>query len=104
MKSIVQAIVVCGLLISTGIVRGQDQIPWAADFRQACEQAGQQKKLVLLHFYSDDCPPCVRVDQNVFSRPEVATAIARNYVPVKVHAGQNPELASRYQITRWPTD
>jgi thiol-disulfide isomerase/thioredoxin len=104
MKSIVPGIA-AGLLLAWAAFAGaEDQIPWAADFRQACEQAAQQKRLVLLHFYSDDCPPCVRVEQNVFSRPEVAAAIARNYVPVKVHVGQNPELATRYQVTRWPTD
>jgi YHS domain-containing protein len=104
MKSIVRTFVLGGLLAAVGVADGQDQIPWAADFRQACELAAQQKRLVLLHFYSDDCPPCVRVEENVFSRPEVAQAIARNYVPVKVHAGQNPDLVSRYQVTRWPTD
>jgi hypothetical protein len=104
MKSIVRSSVVLIVLAAARLVSGQDQIPWAADYRQACELAAQQKRLVLLHFYSDDCPPCVRVEQNVFSRPEVAQAIARNYVPVKIHAGQNPDLVSRYQVTRWPTD
>ncbi|HEX5102377.1 MAG TPA: thioredoxin family protein [Pirellulaceae bacterium] len=92
------------VLALAGLARGQDQVPWAGDFQQACQQAAQQHKLVLLHFYSDDCPPCVRVEQNVFANPEAAQAIARNYVPLKVHVKQNPQLAARYQITRWPTD
>ena len=108
MKSLVQVGLVVGLLaaglLGIGQARGQEQIPWTADFRQACEQAAQQRRLVLLHFYNDECEPCERVERNVFSRPEVAAAIARNYVPVKVHAGQNPELARRYQVARWPTD
>ena len=104
MRSILRSSLVVLLLVAARSANGQDQVPWAADFRQACEQAAQQKRLVLLHFYSDDCPPCVRVEENVFSQPEVAQAIARNYVPVKIHAGQNPELVSRYQVTRWPTD
>lgn len=103
MKSLLSTALMLTLVVG-GVARGQEQIPWAADFRQACEQAAQQRKLVLLHFYADDCPPCVRVEQNVFSRPEVAASIARSYVPVKVHAMQNRELAERYQVTRWPTD
>lgn len=81
-----------------------DEIPWATDFRAATEQATREKKLVLLHFWSDDCPPCRRVEANVFSRPDVAQAVAAAYVPVKVHVDKAPELARRYQVTRWPTD
>jgi hypothetical protein len=103
MKSLVQLGIILALLAG-GAARAQEQIPWTADYRQACEQAAQQRKLVLLHFYSDACEPCERLEQNVFTRPEVAAAIARSYVPVKVHAGQNPELARRYQVNRWPTD
>jgi len=108
MKSLVQMGLVVGLLavglFAVGGARGEEQIPWTGDFRQACEQAAQQRRLVLLHFYNDECEPCERVERNVFSRPEVAAAIARNYVPVKVHAGQNADLARRYQVARWPTD
>jgi YHS domain-containing protein len=91
---------VCGLQATSG----QDQIPWAADFQQAAATADQQRRLVLIHFYSDDCPPCVVVDQQVFSQPHVAAAVARNYVPVKVHVKQAPELAARYHVRSWPTD
>ena len=109
MKSLVRIGFLLGLFASMvargGMAWGQEQqIPWTANFQQACEQASQQRRLVLLHFYADQCEPCERVEQNVFSRPEVADAIARNYVPVKVHAGQNSELARRYQVTRFPTD
>src|SRR5262245_29635882 len=81
-----------------------DQVPWAADFQAACGMAAEQHRLVLLHFYNDNCGPCVRVDQNVFSRTEVAEAVGQNYIAVKVHAGKNPQLAARYRVQQWPTD
>jgi thiol-disulfide isomerase/thioredoxin/YHS domain-containing protein len=92
------------LCLAAGRATAQEVIPWAADFKTACAMAGDQHRLVLVHFYNDNCAPCVRVDQNVFSRPEVAQAVAQNYVPVKVHAGKTPQLASRYRVTSWPTD
>ncbi|ADB17844.1 hypothetical protein Psta_3180 [Pirellula staleyi DSM 6068] len=97
-------IIALALLLVASLASGQDQIRWTADFRQACEMAAEQRRLVLLHFYSDDCPPCVKLDRNVFSQADVATAIDRNYVAVKVHVKQNPQLAMRYQIRQWPTD
>jgi YHS domain-containing protein len=119
MKSLVRIGLLIGLLASgfawggnarsgiawAGIDQGPaQQIPWTADFRQACQQASEQRRLVLLHFIKDECEPCERVERNVFTRPEVAEAIVRNYVPVKVHAAQNPELTRRYQVSRFPTD
>src|SRR6478609_12046428 len=67
--------------------QAMDQIPWVADFQVACGMAAEQHRLVLLHFYNDNCGPCVRVEQNVFSRSDVAEAVVLNYVAVKVHAG-----------------
>ena len=65
-------------------MNAQDRIPWVADFGTACGMAAEQRRLVLLHFYNDNCGPCVRVDQNVFSKPEVAEAVSQSYVAVKV--------------------
>lgn len=92
------------MLLMATLAWGQDQVRWVADFRQACEMAAEQRRLVLLHFYSDDCPPCVKVDQNVFSQADVAAAIDRNYIGVKVHVKKTPQLAMRYQVRQWPTD
>src|SRR5436190_16051375 len=105
MKSIVR-LCSCGILLLAGAAQGlaQDQIPWAADFRTACGMAAEQRRLVLLHFYSDNCAPCVRLDQNVFSKLEVAEAIGQNFLAVKVHAGKNPTLAARFNVNQWPTD
>ena len=45
-----------------------------------------------------------KLDKEVFSQPQVAQAIERYCVPVKVHVEQTPELARKYNIQRWPTD
>lgn len=102
MKWMLLSLASLGLTAAVG--ESAELIPWFTDFRQACELAAEQRRLVLLHFYSDNCEPCRRLEQNVFSQPQVAQAIAQSYVPVKVHAGRNPALATRYQVQRWPTD
>lgn len=94
----------CSALVLTARLTADDQLPWAEDFAAACQQANAQGKLVLLHFYSDDCPPCVRVEKNVFSQPEVGAAVGRNFVPVKVHARKTPALVTKYHVQQWPTD
>jgi thiol-disulfide isomerase/thioredoxin/YHS domain-containing protein len=99
---------VCAVILAeitlAGTVCAAEVIPWVTDYRQAAEVAAREHKLVLLHFWSDDCPPCRRLEANVFPRKEVAAAMAASYIPVKVHVDRAPELARRYQVTRWPTD
>jgi thiol-disulfide isomerase/thioredoxin len=96
----------CLILAATtaSLAAAQDQVPWAPDYPTACKAAESSNRLVLLHFFSDDCPPCRVVETQVFTQPQVAAAIAKNYVPLKVHARLAPELARRYQVDRWPTD
>jgi thiol-disulfide isomerase/thioredoxin/YHS domain-containing protein len=104
MKSNIRGVALGMVLLLSSLAAAEEVIPWVADFKTACGMAAEQHRLVLVHFYNDNCGPCVRVDQNVFSRPEVAQAVAQNYIPVKVHAGKIPQLASRYRVTSWPTD
>ncbi len=104
MNSIFRPWYLAALVLVAGNALAEDRIPWVADYNAACGMAAEQRRLVLLHFYNDNCGPCVRLDQNVFSKTEVADAVSQNYLAVKVHAGKNPQLATRYHINQWPTD
>jgi YHS domain-containing protein/thioredoxin-related protein len=103
MKSIALRSCLLAALLAARL-HAQEQIAWVNDFQTASGLAAEQRRLVLLHFYNDNCEPCLRLEQNVFNRPEVAEAVHQNYIAVKVHAGQNPQLAARYRVNRWPTD
>lgn len=81
-----------------------EAVRWTADYRQAAEIAARERKLILLHFESDDCPPCRKLAANVFSRDDVAQAIAADFIAVKINVARNPELARRYNVTSWPQD
>jgi len=103
MKSIVRVFVLAAAMVASHAL-AQDQIRWAPDYQTACQLAADQHRLVLLHFYNDNCEPCVRVERNVFSQSQVAEAVATNFHAVKVHAGKDPQLANRYRVRSWPTD
>jgi protein disulfide-isomerase len=46
----------------------------------------------------------MQMEQEVFSRPEVAAAIEANYVPVKINAQYFPKTAREFGVTALPTD
>lgn len=80
------------------------EIAWRADLTSAHAEATAQNKPILLHFYSDNCVWCDRLEAGAFQSAEVNKAIAGGFVPIKIHAGQSPELAKMFKVTKFPTD
>lgn len=77
-------------------------IYWNYNFQAAQQQAAASNKSMMLDFYTDWCPACKWLDNNVYSLPQIA-AEAQNIVPVKINAEGQPDLAQRYNITKFPT-
>ncbi len=93
------AMTACGELGAQGGIR------WDAPSIEAAERlAAESGRLVLVHFWSPSCKPCMKMERNVFSRPEVAEAVEAAYVPVKINADQFPHTCRRFGITALPTD
>jgi protein disulfide-isomerase len=90
------------LLVATA--HAEEQVRWAPSLQAAIETAARNNQLVLIHFWAPNCPPCRMLERNVFSRSDVAEAIHRDYVAVKVNADAMPEIAERYKVDRWPMD
>lgn len=84
-------------------VVGQE-IAWQSNYSQARQLAAEQRRLILLHFYTDNCEPCRVVDKQVFPDRNVVDAIEKNFIPVKLHERDNPELVRRYGVNRFPAD
>jgi protein disulfide-isomerase len=91
-------------LILGGSQQAYSQINWQSQLKTAHAQAQAEGKLLLLHFYDDNCVWCDRLEAGAFQSPEVASAIEKNFVPVKIHAGRNPTIASTFKVSRFPTD
>jgi thioredoxin-like negative regulator of GroEL/YHS domain-containing protein len=86
------------------VIAQSEGMPWRTDFQAARAEAQQSGKLLLVHFWTESCGPCKLLETRVFSQPQVAVAIANEYIPVKVNANESPEIAQAYGVTRVPTD
>lgn len=88
---------------------------WLTDFKQAQQQAKSDKKLMLVDFTGSDwCGWCIKLDKEVFAKPEFQEYASKNLVLMEVdfprgkqlsstEKAQNEQLAQQYGIQGFPT-
>jgi thioredoxin-related protein len=99
--------------LSLGSVRAEAN--WLSDFSKAKEEAKAGHKLLLLNFTGSDwCIWCLKLQREVFSKPEFETYAQKNLVLMTVDfprakplssdlRKQNYELAQRFEVEGFPT-
>ena len=64
---------------------GAAELKWFTDYEKAQTQANAEGKAVLLFFHASDwCPPCIRMQREVFNAPEFAAYARSTLVLVDV--------------------
>ena len=99
---VLSAAMVMAALAQVG--HAQQGVAWQSDIATAQQMASQTNRLVLVHFWAPSCGPCMRLEQEVFSRPETAQSLNTNFVCVKVNTDISAEVARTYNVTLLPTD
>ena len=110
---ITTAIAVLGLSLSHAFAKTPPG--WTDDYTKALAQAKAEKKAVLLDITGSDwCPWCIKLDKEVFDKPEFKAYAKENLVLVKVDfpqgtklpkhtQKQNEELKSKFKADGFPT-
>jgi len=93
----------------------QAESGWLTDYPEAQQLAKAKQKLVLLNFTGSDwCGWCIKLDREVFSKPEFHQYAEKNLVLVEIDfprrkeqtaslKQQNAKLAEQYEIQGFPT-
>ena len=91
------------------------ELDWQTDLPKAQAQAKTEKKLVMLDFTGSDwCGWCIKLNKDVFSKPEFVEYAKKNLVAVEVdfpnkkklspaQKQANDALAKKYEIRGYPT-
>ena len=81
-------------------------VEWfSGSFEAALAHAKESDKLVFVHVGAYWCPPCHRLEEEVFTQPRVGAFLREGYVALHVDAekGEGPELVERYKVQAYPT-
>jgi YHS domain-containing protein/thiol-disulfide isomerase/thioredoxin len=97
-------ILVLSALLAMPARAQQEAVHWHNDLESAKVVAKETGRLILVHFWTTSCGPCMALNQNVFNQPGVANALETQFVPVKLNADENTATATWFGITRVPTD
>ena len=77
-------------------------IAWSYDYEAALAQARDESKPLMVDVFATWCAPCKMLDEDVFSRADVANA-SRNFVPLKLDGDKTPDLRDKLGVTDYPT-
>ncbi|MBA4367147.1 MAG: thioredoxin [Desulfobacterium sp.] len=80
-----------------------DEIQWQT-YQNGIANAKSEGKKIFLHFYSTLCGYCKIMDQKTFKDASVVQYLNENFVPIKVNADQQRELAIQYRVTGLPSN
>lgn len=94
---------VLAVCLATSGAASAQQVAWRYDYAAARREAADTGRLLLLDFGTDGCFWCVKLDNTTFRDPAIATLLNERFVPLKVHAPENPSLTSALQIQSFPT-
>lgn len=74
-------------------------------WKEACEKAKAENKLIFVDFYTQWCGPCLHMAESVFTLSFIGDFYNTNFVNLKIDAenGEGVDLAKRYGVNSYPT-
>jgi uncharacterized protein YyaL (SSP411 family) len=92
-------LLLAGLAVAGSLTAGVAWEPWTD---QVFAKARAEKRLVLLDVGAEWCHWCHVMDDTTYREPVVLRLLSEKYVPVRVDADAQPDLANRYEDYGWP--
>jgi YHS domain-containing protein/thiol-disulfide isomerase/thioredoxin len=79
---------------------------WTSNFAQAQAEAARLHRPLVVHFHTNTCPPCRKMEKEVLHTPQVLKLLDKGFVAVKVdmYNAANAKVVAKYKIEVMPTD
>ena len=83
-------------------VVGKGEIAWTYEYEAGLAAAREADKPVMVDVFATWCGPCKLLDENVFSRADVAEA-SEDFVTIRVDGDQYPDTVNKLGVSGYPT-
>jgi thiol:disulfide interchange protein DsbD len=106
LKRAIGTAIMCGGVIYLALsVQPMGEMEWVPYTHHTIAKAAQERKPVILEFFAEWCRPCLIMERNVFTDPEVIE-LSRNFVNIRVDLTNtkpfHDELLKKYGIRGIP--
>ncbi len=78
-------------------------IQWLS-YTKGMETLQSGENLGFLHFYTDWCGFCKKMEDETFSVKEISDYLNQNFIPIKVDAEAQKDLARQYGANQYPAN
>lgn len=78
-------------------------IKWRWDYNAARQEAWERERPLILYFFAENAVWCTKLEETTFRDSGIARMVSRKFVPLKIDAARNAELADSLHIERFPT-
>jgi protein disulfide-isomerase len=114
-KSLRSILLASAVMIALTVASASAKPGWLTDFKQAQSEAKANNKLMLVDFTGSDwCGWCIKLDREVFSKPEFQEYASKNLVLLEVdfpkgkqqsaeQKAHNRDLAEKHAVQGFPT-
>jgi len=79
------------------------EINWNS-YDSGMKKIADENQKGFLHFYTDWCTYCKKMNQETFTDESVITYLNQNFVPIRVNAQQQRKVAKKYGVSRFPNN
>ena len=89
------------VLLSSRSIAANDGINWQS-YEAGIKMIEDQKKKGFLHFYTDWCTYCKIMNVQTFTDAKIIAYLNDNFVPIRVNAERQKDVARKHGVTRFP--
>jgi hypothetical protein len=79
------------------------EVNWRDRWDAALKEADQEKRPLVLEFYLEGCPHCLRLHQETHADQKVAAALNTRFIPVRLEGRSHMDLVKQFNVTGAPT-
>jgi thioredoxin-related protein len=97
------------LIVGTGIfffaapAARADGVPWRYDYDRALRESRRTGRPLLVHVGTRHCVWCRRMEASTLCDPDVSQLLADRFIPLKIDAEAEQELAHDFGVRSYPT-
>ncbi len=102
-RSLRMIVAICAVTLIASSAWAEENARWHEDFAAAKQAAASSDRPILAAFHSVGCGPCARMEDETLGDPRVTAVIAERFEAVRVNAIQQPDLATEYLVSFYPT-